>query len=172
MQTFIDLINNQEYHFDDGVNVDDFTPDGVTLTVTPSSRPTPHHDLVGGQWDLVRMDDLRDDIWGLVKNKRSVIMRGGVIFNADTFQSRAIDMNIAQAAITSNTTWPKNRPAMDNTSVSLSKADATAILTLIIDLYEASDINAQSLRDDITSSEDPLSVNIDVGWPAVPFTGA
>lgn len=149
------------------------------FTLAPSVRPSKYHDLVNGEWVLVRdtaqLQAAKDTVWNAVKQKRTDIMLAGVEFEGNIFQSRDVDMNTAQAAITSLTTWPKNRPALDNTIVSLTKADAIAILTFIIDLYYAADVNAQALRADINAAADETelaAIDINVEWPTVPYTGA
>lgn len=177
MQHFIDLVTNIAYSFDDNIDAEAFTPPGVVLTDTSTARPSPHHDYDDSlsDWVLIRIDGLKAEIWDAVKDKRAEIMHGGVVFNGNTYQSRDIDVLNAQKVTQASSgalTWPIMVDTADNQRVSLSKANVISIADLIVQLHYNSNENAQSLRADIIAASDPSTVDINSGWPTVPYTGA
>lgn len=121
------------------------------------------------------VDERRLVVWNSVKDNRRIVMESGVIHNGHIYQTREVDAfnirGILDAYATGGLTGTTQYITADNQVVQLSQLDFQAIHNKSVSLYVASDARAQALRSLINASDNPESIDINTGWPTVPYSG-
>lgn len=132
----------------------------------PNPKPTQLE--LENKWDECYIYLKRKEMVEKLKLKREQIVEGAVIYNSVTYNSTNEERNrLREAALNGDGIWEVTD--IDGIKRTLCLADIQAIVSLYIKLRREADINYFAIQTNINNSSDPETVDIDVGWPVIPY---
>ena len=119
---------------------------------------------------LYTLEQKRENRKEDVNKKKQTIIAAGVSFNSKVYNADHDAFTKYLAA--DKTTKVINIVAKDGSVNVLTKQNISDLIELVSDLIHECEIKMAALFVTIDASGTPESVDIDTGWPTVPYTGA